>query len=97
MKISLDWLTQYIDIDLPPEQVAKILSDLGFPTESIQRSASDTIIDIEVTSNRGDCLSYIGVAREIAAATVAMVKKQLPGLYRIGGRVAGTWVPNDTT
>jgi len=69
MKISLNWLKDYIETDHPPEQIAEILSDLGFPCEGIEKLADDTIIDVEVTSNRGDCLGYIGIARELAAAT----------------------------
>jgi len=69
MKISLNWLKDYVEIDRPVGEVAEILSDLGFPNEGIEYLDDDTIIDLEVTSNRGDCLSYIGVARELAAAT----------------------------
>jgi len=35
----------------------------------MEYAGSDTVIDIEITSNRGDCLGHIGVARELAAAT----------------------------
>ena len=69
MKISLDWLNDYIETGLEAEAIAEILSDLGFPCEGIDRLADDVVLDVEVTSNRGDCLSYIGVARELAAAT----------------------------
>jgi phenylalanyl-tRNA synthetase beta chain len=69
MKISLDWLSDYVDIDKSADEIAQILSELGFPTEGMETVADDTVIDIEVSSNRGDCLSHIGVARELAAAT----------------------------
>ncbi len=69
MKISLNWLSDYIEIENSAEQIAEILSDLGFPCEAIVQVGDDTIIDIEITSNRGDCLSYIGTARELAAVT----------------------------
>ncbi len=69
MKISLNWLNDYIETGLDADAIAEILSDQGFPCEGIDRLADDTVIDVEVTSNRGDCLSYIGVARELAAAT----------------------------
>jgi len=69
MKISLNWLSDYIELDHSAEQVAETLSDLGFPCEGIEKLTDDTVIDIEVTSNRGDCLGYIGIARELAAAT----------------------------
>lgn len=69
MKISLNWLRDYIETGLAPEQIAGILSDLGFPFEGIKYLDDDTVLDIEVTSNRGDCLCHIGIARELAAAT----------------------------
>ncbi len=69
MKISLNWLKEYVDVELSAEQVAAIVSDLGLPNEGISIVEGDSVIDVEVTSNRGDCLSHIGVARELAAAT----------------------------
>ena len=52
-----------------PLKIADILSNLGLPYEGIETIEGDAVIDVEVTSNRGDCLSYIGIARELAAAT----------------------------
>ncbi len=69
MKVSINWLRDYVDIDLSAEKVAEILMNLGLPCEGIEHSADDAVIDVEVTSNRGDCLSHIGIARELAAAT----------------------------
>jgi phenylalanyl-tRNA synthetase beta chain len=74
MKISLNWLNDYIETGLEPEKIAGILSDLGFPCEGIEYLDGDTVIDVEVTSNRGDCLGYIGIARELAAATGRKLK-----------------------
>lgn len=69
MKISLNWLNDYIDIGYDAHAMADLLSDRGFPCEEIQVLDQDTMMDVEVTSNRGDCLGHIGVARELAAAT----------------------------
>ncbi|MGD8787068.1 MAG: phenylalanine--tRNA ligase subunit beta [Phycisphaerales bacterium] len=74
MKILLNWLSDYIDTELSADQIAEILSDLGFPCEGIEHIDNDAVIDIEVTSNRGDCLGYIGIARELAAATGKEIK-----------------------
>ncbi len=67
MKVSVEWLKDYIDIDASAVEIAGVLSDLGFPTEEMLEAGGDRVIDIEVTSNRGDCLSHIGVARELGA------------------------------
>ena len=56
MKVSLDWLSDYIETGLEAVQIAEILSDQGFPCEGIVNIGDDTVIDVEVTSNRGDCL-----------------------------------------
>ncbi len=74
MKISLNWLCDYIETGLGAEQIAEILSDLGFPCEGIEHLDDDAVIDVEITSNRGDCLGYIGIARELAAATGKKLK-----------------------
>ncbi|MDD5326400.1 MAG: phenylalanine--tRNA ligase subunit beta [Phycisphaerae bacterium] len=69
MKILLNWLNDYIETDLSAEKIVEILSGLGLPCEGVESCGNDAVIDIEVTSNRGDCLSLIGIARELAAAT----------------------------
>jgi phenylalanyl-tRNA synthetase beta chain len=75
MKISINWLNDYIDTaGLDVQKIAEILSNLGFPNEGIENLADDAVIDLEVTSNRGDCLSYIGVARELSAVTGKPIK-----------------------
>src|SRR5277367_2740798 len=71
MKTSLEWLSQY----LPPhhsgpitaQEAADALTNGGLPVEVIETVGPDTVIDVEVTSNRSDCLSIVGVARELAA------------------------------
>ncbi len=74
MEVSLDWLSDYIETGLNAERIAEILSDQGFPCEGIKHIGDDAVIDVEVTSNRGDCLGYIGIARELAVATGKKLK-----------------------
>ena len=74
MKISLEWLRDYVDFAEGPERLAQILTDVGFPVEEIEAVGEDTMLDVEVTSNRPDCLGHIGVAREVATATGASLR-----------------------
>lgn len=73
MDISLRWLNQYLTPgDVTAEQVDHIMTQAGMPIEEHKPGLEgDTILDVEVTSNRGDCLGHIGIAREIAAAQYA--------------------------
>jgi phenylalanyl-tRNA synthetase beta chain len=92
MRISLNWLRDYIEIEDSAEQVAEMLSGLGLPSEQIEYIDDDAVIDLEVTSNRSDCLSYIGVARELTAVTGKELKipsVELDELDRDVGEFAG--------
>lgn len=68
MKISYNWLKEYVDICLSPQELADRLTNVGLVVADIQPVEDDFCLDIEVTSNRPDCLGIIGVAREVAAA-----------------------------
>src|SRR5438477_3138095 len=68
MKTSLHWLSDFLPGPaLDANILAEALTNAGFPVESIESHADDTVIDIEITSNRGDCLSHLGIARELSA------------------------------
>jgi phenylalanyl-tRNA synthetase beta chain len=67
MRISLEWLAEYLPGPLDAQQLADSLTHGGLPVETIENRGQDTVLDVEVTSNRADCLSYIGVARELSA------------------------------
>lgn len=79
MKTSLAWLNSYLN---PPvsaaDEAERLLTFAGFPLESVTPldgvNAGDHLLDVEVTSNRGDCLSHAGLAREIAAASGRTLK-----------------------
>jgi phenylalanyl-tRNA synthetase beta chain len=69
MKICLEWLNAeyFPTAGLRAQAAADALTNGGLPVESVESHGSDTIIDVEVTSNRGDCLSHAGIARELSA------------------------------
>src|SRR5262245_55407149 len=67
MIVSWNWLTQYVRLDMPVEELTERLALAGLNHEATEEVGGDLAIDLEVTSNRPDCLSHIGIAREIAA------------------------------
>src|SRR5215207_4460756 len=74
MKISLEWLRDYLPDAPEARRAADALTHGGLPVEAVERMGNDMVIDVEVTSNRGDCLSHVGVARELGALLNRQVK-----------------------
>ncbi|HEY8561417.1 MAG TPA: phenylalanine--tRNA ligase subunit beta [Pyrinomonadaceae bacterium] len=66
MNISYNWLKDLVETSLTPDEMAKKLTDAGLAVEGVHASGDDFVFDIDLTSNRGDCLSHLGVAREIS-------------------------------
>jgi phenylalanyl-tRNA synthetase beta chain len=76
MNISYNWLKDLIEIDLPPAELARKLTNAGHAVEGIHEAGDDFVFDIDLTSNRPDCLSHNGIAREIGAITRSKIKDQ---------------------
>src|SRR5947209_514877 len=70
MIVSWNWLSQYVRLDMPVGVLTDRLALTGLNHESTEEVVndvgSDLAIDLEVTSNRPDCLGHLGVAREVS-------------------------------
>ena len=66
MLVSWNWLTDYVRLDVSSEELTHRLTMSGLNHEGTLEVGGDLRLDLEVTSNRPDCLGHIGVAREIA-------------------------------
>jgi len=80
MKISYNWLKEFVDIKVTPKKLACDLSLFGHEVEEIKKTGNDFILDFEITPNRGDCLSVYGMAREIAALYNLKIKSNITEL-----------------
>ncbi|HMP80273.1 MAG TPA: phenylalanine--tRNA ligase subunit beta, partial [Pirellulaceae bacterium] len=67
MLVSWKWLGDYVPLPVTVDEVVERLTMSGLNHESTKSVGDDQCIDLEVTSNRPDCLGHFGVAREIAA------------------------------
>ncbi len=65
MIVSWNWLKEYVRLDMPVETLTERLMMAGLNLEDVADVEGDFAVDLEVTSNRPDCLSHIGVAREV--------------------------------
>jgi phenylalanyl-tRNA synthetase beta chain len=83
MLIDLDWLKKYVDWEVSTEELAEVLSMGGLEVEAneqVELSGGDSVsvMELNVTPNRGYCLSYLGVAREVAALLGGEVRVPSP-------------------
>jgi len=68
LNLSYNWLKEYVDFELSPEALAEKLTFIGLEVERVSPVGDDWSIELEITSNRPDCLSILGIAREVAVS-----------------------------
>ena len=74
MLVTWKWLSRYVDLTLSHDELVDRLSLSGLNHEGTETVDGEIVIDLEVTSNRSDCLGHIGVAREIGVLTDQRLK-----------------------
>src|SRR6187402_794893 len=66
MIVSWNWLSELVPLKITPAELVERLMMAGLNHEGTEQLGNDWAIDLEITSNRPDCLGHIGVAREAA-------------------------------
>ncbi len=66
MLFSRSWLAAYVDLPDDVRALAGRLTAAGHAVEGIEEKGDDVLLDVEVTTNRPDCMNHLGLAREIA-------------------------------
>ena len=66
MKVLYSWLNDFVNIDVSPQELAERLTMAGMEVTDMKNIGDDWLLEIEVTPNRPDCLSVLGIARECA-------------------------------
>jgi phenylalanyl-tRNA synthetase beta chain len=67
MRVPIEWLKEFVEFSLSPEELALKLTMTGLEVESLETVYDDTVFEVNVTPNRPDCLSILGIAREVSA------------------------------
>lgn len=67
MRILLSWLRDFVDIAEAPADLARALTMAGMAVDAVEEQDGETILEVDVTSNRPDALNHFGMAREVAA------------------------------
>lgn len=83
MIVSWNWLNDFIPLKVTPAELVQRLMMAGLNHEGTEQLGNDWAIDLEVTSNRPDCLGHIGIAREAAVLLNLQLKYGDADLARI--------------
>ena len=76
MLISYNWLHELTGTSLSPQDLRERLTMVGLAIDAVEEKEGDSVLDVEVPSNRPDCLSHVGIAREVAV--IEKSKVQIP-------------------
>lgn len=68
MRVPFEWLREFVQCDGTPDEVSRILTMIGHEVEGTEDVDGDVVFEVNITPNRPDCLSILGIARELAAA-----------------------------
>ncbi|MBM3887352.1 hypothetical protein FJ364_05480, partial [Candidatus Dependentiae bacterium] len=91
MLLSFRWLSEFVDLpsEVTVKEVAEHLTMAGIEVEGIKKidELNDTILEVQITPNRPDALSHVGVARELAALFNARFYLSNSTVKELGGPI----------
>ncbi len=75
MKISLNWLREFVDLPDDPQTLGRKVTSVGLAVDLLESKGGDTLYEFDITTNRPDCLNHLGMAREVGAIYGSTVRK----------------------
>ena len=88
MLISYNWLCELTGTKLTPQDAGDRLTNVGLAVDKVEVRGDDSVLDVEVASNRPDCLSHVGVARELAVIEKSQVSSPTSQAPKTQGKAA---------
>lgn len=88
MLISYEWLKDYTDTELTPQELRDRLTMVGLAIDAVEQHDSDAVLDVEVPSNRPDCLSHVGIGREVTVIERKQLRLPEIAPFKTEGRAA---------
>ncbi len=83
MLLPLSWLKEYVDVKLSCDKLIELLTSAGMEVEAVLDQGGDNVLEIEVTPNRPDWLSIVGLAREVAVISGVKLKFKPPVVNQV--------------
>src|SRR4029077_5317592 len=90
MKLSANWIRDFVDVKVDDTTLAHDLSSIGIAVEGIEGTGESTVFETEIGTNRPDAMNHYGVAREASAFYDVPLKPIAPKLPAHSGLAGGT-------
>ena len=74
MKVPLSWLAEFVEVRVEPRRLAEDLTLAGLAVDAVEPFGKDTVLDLDITTNRVDCMNVYGVAREVSVLYKAALR-----------------------
>jgi len=88
MLISYNWLRELTGTTLTPLELRERLTMVGLAIDAVEEIEGDSVLDVEVPSNRPDCLSHIGIAREVSVIEKSKVQSPKSKVPKTEGKAS---------
>ena len=88
MLISYQWLRELSATALTPAELRDRLTMVGLAIDAVETKESDSVLDVEVPSNRPDCLSHVGIAREVTVIERTNLRLPVAKSFKTAGNAA---------
>src|SRR5258706_7014120 len=88
MLISYNWQRELTGTTLDHQAVRERLTHAGLAVDAVEARDGDFVLDVEVPSNRGDCLSHLGIARELAVIERSKVQSPKSTIDKSQGKTS---------
>src|SRR5713226_7865815 len=93
MKISPQWLREFVGLTVDDRRLAEDLTAIGIAVEGISGDGASTVFEMEIGTNRPDAMNHYGVAREAAALYGLALKP----IQTSAAKAVSSKTPNGTT
>ena len=91
MKIPLSWLREFVDFTAEVPRLAEDLTLAGLAVDGIEGKGDEAVLDLDITTNRVDCMNVYGVAREVSVLYSAPLRPLAVDIREEGSPASVAW------
>ena len=91
MKLLVSWLRDFVDAPADVRALAAGLTAAGLAVDGVEDRGDDAVLDLDITTNRVDCMNVYGVAREVSVIFRRPLKPPVSTFTEKGAPASEAW------